>query len=110
MITRASRELAPDILSLRGKLNRLVLVYELTSVSYLSGVSLIDSVAGEIIMELEMQWDGNPSIILAIETRVGVKLPIQVCSLCYSCLNILDEQPTWLKVSYNSLPFLRLKN
>lgn len=39
---------------------------------------MLDGDAGEIVMELEMQWDGNPSIILAIETRVGVKLPIQV--------------------------------
>lgn len=29
-------------------------------------------------MELEMQWDGNPSIILDIKTRVGVGLPVQV--------------------------------
>lgn len=29
-------------------------------------------------MELELQWDGNPSIILDIRTRLGVSLPIQV--------------------------------
>ena len=33
---------------------------------------------GEITMELEMQWDGNPNVILDIVTRVGVALPIQV--------------------------------
>lgn len=29
-------------------------------------------------MELEMQWDGNPSIILAIKTLLGLSLPVQV--------------------------------
>ncbi|CAI0415188.1 unnamed protein product [Linum tenue] len=31
-----------------------------------------------VTMELEMQWDGNPNIVLDINTRVGVALPIQV--------------------------------
>lgn len=29
-------------------------------------------------MELEMQWDGNPSIVLDIKTYLGVALPVQV--------------------------------
>lgn len=29
-------------------------------------------------MELEMNWDGNPSIVLDIKTRLGVGLPVQV--------------------------------
>lgn len=29
-------------------------------------------------MELEMNWDGNPSIVLDIKTRLGVALPVQV--------------------------------
>ncbi|KAG8066460.1 hypothetical protein GUJ93_ZPchr0004g39451 [Zizania palustris] len=29
-------------------------------------------------MELEMNWDANPSIILDIKTRLGVSLPVQV--------------------------------
>lgn len=29
-------------------------------------------------MELELQWDGNPNIVLDIKTKVGVALPIQV--------------------------------
>lgn len=32
----------------------------------------------EIVMEMEMQWDGNPNIVLDIKTLVGVALPIQV--------------------------------
>lgn len=29
-------------------------------------------------MELEVQWDGNPNIVLDIKTRVGLALPVQV--------------------------------
>lgn len=29
-------------------------------------------------MELELQWDGNPKIVLDIKTRVGISLPIEV--------------------------------
>lgn len=29
-------------------------------------------------MEVEMEWDGNPNIILDIKTTFGVSLPIQV--------------------------------
>ncbi len=43
-----------------------------------SGVSVIEDGADSITMELEMQWDGNPSIILAIKTLLGVALPVQV--------------------------------
>ncbi|XLS98089.1 hypothetical protein HN51_040824, partial [Arachis hypogaea] len=28
-------------------------------------------------MELEMQWEGNPSIILDIKTLLGIALPVQ---------------------------------
>ncbi|GAB2300287.1 Synaptotagmin-5, variant 2 [Dionaea muscipula] len=44
-----------------------------------TGVTIIED-GGEdgVTMELEMQWDGNPSIILDIKTRFGVALPVQV--------------------------------
>lgn len=29
-------------------------------------------------MELELKWDGNPNIVLNINTRLGVSLPVQV--------------------------------
>lgn len=35
-------------------------------------------------MELEMQWDGNPSIVLDIKTYLGVALPVQVNFLSLS--------------------------
>uniref|UniRef100_A0A162B5Y5 SMP-LTD domain-containing protein n=1 Tax=Daucus carota subsp. sativus TaxID=79200 RepID=A0A162B5Y5_DAUCS len=43
-----------------------------------TGVSIIDGDAKSITMELDMQWDGNPNIILDIRTHLGVGLPIQV--------------------------------
>ena len=42
------------------------------------GVSIIEDEGSGITMELEMNWDGNPSIILGIKTRFGVSLPVQV--------------------------------
>ncbi|XP_070009333.1 synaptotagmin-5-like [Nicotiana sylvestris] len=49
-----------------------------------TGVSIIDGDPGEIIMELEMQWDGNPNIVLDIKTLVGVALPIQVKNIGFT--------------------------
>ncbi|GMY35793.1 synaptotagmin-5-like isoform X2 [Fagus crenata] len=43
-----------------------------------TGVSIIENGESGITMELEMNWDGNPSIVLDIKTRVGLALPVQV--------------------------------
>jgi len=45
---------------------------------YLSGISILEGGSEGITMELEMNWDGNPSIILDIMTYVAVGLPVQV--------------------------------
>ncbi|XP_048495180.1 synaptotagmin-5 isoform X2 [Beta vulgaris subsp. vulgaris] len=42
-----------------------------------TGICVLDSAPGEIILEIEMQWDGNPNILLDVKTHVGVALPIQ---------------------------------
>ncbi|KAH9653402.1 Synaptotagmin-5 [Citrus sinensis] len=42
-----------------------------------TGVSIIEDGGSGVTMELEMQWDANSSIILAIKTRLGVALPVQ---------------------------------
>lgn len=42
-------------------------------------------------MELEMQWDGNPNIVLDINTRVGVALPIQVMQSLILCSFLTDS-------------------
>lgn len=44
----------------------------------LLGVSILEDEGEGVTMELEMNWDGNPSIILDIKTRLGVSLPVQV--------------------------------
>ncbi|KAJ7286718.1 hypothetical protein O6H91_Y320000 [Diphasiastrum complanatum] len=41
-------------------------------------VQMIDTTDEEIVMEVELQWDGNPKIVLAIRTAMGVTLPIKV--------------------------------
>lgn len=42
-------------------------------------------------MELEMNWDANPSIILDVKTRLGVALPIQVIYFMSLSLVMLYE-------------------
>ncbi|XP_074287108.1 synaptotagmin-5-like [Silene latifolia] len=51
-----------------------------------TGIGIIDSDPGEIIMEIEMQWDGNPNIVLDIKTHVGVTLPVQVKNIGFTGL------------------------
>ncbi|KAG2400298.1 Synaptotagmin-4 NTMC2T2.2 Synaptotagmin [Vigna angularis] len=45
-----------------------------------TGVTILEEDSGPdgVTMDLEMQWDGNPNIVLDIKTRVGVVLPVQV--------------------------------
>jgi hypothetical protein len=44
------------------------------------GISIIEEGSGPngVTMEFDMQWDGNPNIVLDIKTKVGVVLPVQV--------------------------------
>lgn len=51
-----------------------------------TGICILDSDPGEIIMEIEMQWDGNPNIVLDVKTHVGVALPIQVKNIGFTGL------------------------
>ncbi|CAJ1937835.1 unnamed protein product [Sphenostylis stenocarpa] len=43
-------------------------------------VTIVEEHSGPdgVTMDLEMQWDGNPNIVLDIKTRVGVRLPVHV--------------------------------
>ncbi|KAE8687104.1 Synaptotagmin-4 [Hibiscus syriacus] len=43
-----------------------------------TGVRIVEDGADSITMELEMQWDANSNILLAIKTYLGVSLPVQV--------------------------------
>ncbi|CAH1453096.1 unnamed protein product [Lactuca virosa] len=48
-----------------------------------TGVSTVEDGGEGITMELEMNWDGNPSIILDSKTRLGVGLPVQVKNIAF---------------------------
>ncbi|KAH9613007.1 hypothetical protein KSS87_000077 [Heliosperma pusillum] len=58
-----------------------------------TGVCIIDSDPGEIIMELEIQWDGNPNIVLDVKTHLGVALPIQVKNVGFTGIFRLIFKP-----------------
>uniref|UniRef100_A0ACD6A003 Uncharacterized protein n=1 Tax=Avena sativa TaxID=4498 RepID=A0ACD6A003_AVESA len=49
-----------------------------------TGVQLLDSDSAGITMELEMQWDGNPNIVLDIQTTLGISLPVQVKNIGFT--------------------------
>ncbi|KAF3320271.1 hypothetical protein FCM35_KLT22127 [Carex littledalei] len=49
-----------------------------------TGISIIEADDSGIVMELEMNWDANSSIILGIKTHIGVALPIQVKNLSFT--------------------------
>ncbi|CAI9291922.1 unnamed protein product [Lactuca saligna] len=58
-----------------------------------TGVCVEEGELGEITMEMEVQWDGNPNVILDIVTRVGVALPIQVKNIAFTGLFRLIFKP-----------------
>ncbi|KAM0061477.1 putative C2 domain, synaptotagmin-like mitochondrial-lipid-binding domain, C2 domain superfamily [Helianthus debilis subsp. tardiflorus] len=58
-----------------------------------TGISVDEGDPGEITMELEMQWDGNPNVVLDIVTKVGVALPIQVKNIAFTGLFRLIFKP-----------------
>lgn len=49
-----------------------------------TGVSIMDSDSSGITMELDLQWDGNPNIVLDIETTLGISLPVQVKNIGFT--------------------------
>uniref|UniRef100_A0A5B6ZBU4 Putative synaptotagmin-5-like n=1 Tax=Davidia involucrata TaxID=16924 RepID=A0A5B6ZBU4_DAVIN len=72
-----------------------------------TGVSIIEGDAGGVTMELEMQWDGNPNIVLDIKTKVGVGLPIQVKNIGFTGVfrlifkPLVDEFPCFGAICYS---------
>nr|GME05962.1 synaptotagmin-5-like [Ipomoea batatas] len=48
------------------------------------GISIVEDGSDGITMELEMQWDGNPNIVLDIKTYLGVALPVQVKNIAFT--------------------------
>lgn len=49
-----------------------------------TGVSILESDDSAITMELELQWDGNPNIVLDIQTTLGISLPVQVKNIGFT--------------------------
>jgi hypothetical protein len=43
-----------------------------------AGVEILESDDSSITIELALQWDGNPNIVLDIQTTLGISLPVQV--------------------------------
>ncbi|KAL5853520.1 hypothetical protein ACOSQ3_008638 [Xanthoceras sorbifolium] len=72
-----------------------------------TGVSVIEDGESGVTMELEMQWDANSSIILAVKTRFGVSLPVQVKNIGFTGVfrlifkPLVDEFPGFGAVSYS---------
>ncbi|XP_047951551.1 synaptotagmin-5-like [Salvia hispanica] len=72
-----------------------------------TGVSIVDGEPDEVIMELELQWDGNPKIVLDIKTRVGISLPIEVKNIGFTGVfriifkPLVDELPCFGALCYS---------
>ncbi|XP_073151746.1 synaptotagmin-5-like isoform X1 [Henckelia pumila] len=72
-----------------------------------TGVTIVEEGSEGITMELEMQWDGNPSIILDIKTYVGVALPVQVKNIGFTGIfrlifrPLVDEFPCFGAVCFS---------
>ncbi|XP_010250240.1 PREDICTED: synaptotagmin-5-like isoform X1 [Nelumbo nucifera] len=72
-----------------------------------TGISIIEDRSDGITMELELQWDGNPSIILDIKTLLGVALPVQVKNVGFTGVfrlifkPLVDQFPCFGAVSYS---------
>ncbi|KAL8063049.1 hypothetical protein ABFX02_01G002600 [Erythranthe guttata] len=72
-----------------------------------TGFTIIEGEPKEIVMELDLQWDGNPNIVLDIKTRVGVALPIQVKNIGFTGVfrlifkPLVDEIPCFGAVCYS---------
>ncbi|MED6172713.1 Synaptotagmin-4 [Stylosanthes scabra] len=51
-----------------------------------TGIAILEEESGpnEFTIELELQWDGDPNIVLDIKTRVGIVLPIQVKNIGFT--------------------------
>ncbi|KAJ0989511.1 hypothetical protein J5N97_007867 [Dioscorea zingiberensis] len=72
-----------------------------------TGVSIVEEDDSGITMELEMQWDGNPNIVLDIRTKLGVALPIQVKNIGFTGVfrlifkPLVEEFPCFGAVCYS---------
>eukprot|EP00897_Mesotaenium_endlicherianum_P001971 jgi/Mesen1/1801/ME000140S00759 len=47
------------------------------------GIKIVETDKDEVVMEVDFKWGGNPSIILAVQTYLGVSLPVQVKDIAF---------------------------
>ncbi|KAL5547749.1 hypothetical protein UlMin_002980, partial [Ulmus minor] len=72
-----------------------------------TGIKIVENDGDGIVMDLEVKWDGTPSIILAIKTLVGVSLPVQVKNIGFTGVfrlifkPLVDELPCFGAVCYS---------
>ncbi|KAJ3693407.1 hypothetical protein LUZ60_008887 [Juncus effusus] len=72
-----------------------------------TGISILEDDSSGITMELEMQWDGNPNIVLDIKTTFGMSLPIQVKNIGFTGVfrlifkPLMEKFPCFGAVSYS---------
>ncbi|KAL7590015.1 hypothetical protein Lser_V15G37955 [Lactuca serriola] len=72
-----------------------------------TGVCVIEDESDGITLELEMNWDGNPSIILDVKTRLGLGLPVQVKDIAFTGVfrlifkPLVNEFPCFGAVSFS---------
>nr|VDD08427.1 unnamed protein product [Brassica rapa] len=82
-----------------------VIVTELMSKGKFICVSIVEGDENGMTMELDMNWDGNPNIVLGIKTLVGVSLPVQVKNIGFTGVfrlifrPLVDEFPCFGAVS-----------
>ncbi|XP_073106873.1 synaptotagmin-5-like isoform X2 [Elaeis guineensis] len=72
-----------------------------------TGVSIVEGDKSAITMELEMQWDGDPNIVLDVRTKFGVAFPIQVKDIGFTGVfrlifkPLVEELPCFGAISYS---------
>ncbi|XP_073004423.1 synaptotagmin-5-like [Typha latifolia] len=72
-----------------------------------TGISVIEDDPSGITLELELNWDGNPNIVLDIQTMLGVSLPIQVKNIGFTGVfrlifkPLVEQFPCFGAVSYS---------
>ncbi|XP_054788803.1 synaptotagmin-4-like [Prosopis cineraria] len=74
-----------------------------------TGVAIVEEESGAegVTMELEMQWDGNPTIAFDAKTRVGVVIPVKVKDVEFTGVfrlifkPLVNEFPSFAAVCYS---------
>ncbi|KAM6553323.1 hypothetical protein CsatB_014085 [Cannabis sativa] len=72
-----------------------------------TGIRIVEDDGASVILDLEMKWDGNPSIVLDIKTLVGVRLPVQVKNIGFTGVfrlifkPLVNELPCFGAVCYS---------